>query len=159
MPLIEVLRYKDARGDTIIIKFDIDKLHTSAIPIVGQLTRSSTPQPQSQPRPTSYSSLFAPKNASTAAQGKPATPIRTEITGPIEITHEWSKDFTSKTHWTSILLSKEDAIERFKKDKKPSAGHVLWQGKIACEGMQREIQVQWVGFERCEIGCVVYPVG
>lgn len=74
------------------------------------------------------------------------------VESPISIFHEWRQDFHKTIQWSSMLLDTESAIERYKKDKKPSPGFLLHEEKNA-EG--RRVVYRFVPFKENRRGYVV----
>ncbi|KAL1592683.1 hypothetical protein SLS60_011099 [Paraconiothyrium brasiliense] len=116
----EVYRYVDKRGDTIILKFD----RTSSSP----------------PAPLSIPSLQVPNpfNTPTAAL------INDPTDGPLSVFHVWMHQTKSLTQWSSMLLDRVSAAERWQADKKPMMGLLLWQGEVK----GKHVVFRFVGYEK-----------
>ncbi|KAF2643774.1 hypothetical protein P280DRAFT_466506 [Massarina eburnea CBS 473.64] len=159
----EVHRYGDTRGDTVIIKFDPDLIPSSALATVAQPLTTNTsrrPTPLSQAVNATTTSSSKNEGAAAALSSRAmVVPTSTEIPGPISIFHEWRQDLSYKTNWSSLLLDKESAIERFAKDKKPAPGFLLWEGTVIIDGIERWVRARWMGFEKNELGCVIERAG
>ncbi|KAK7192548.1 hypothetical protein PSPO01_01256 [Paraphaeosphaeria sporulosa] len=50
--------------------------------------------------------------------------------GPLSVYHVWRHQTKTSTQWSSMLLDRISATERWKVDKKPMAGLLLWQGEV-----------------------------
>jgi hypothetical protein len=68
---------------------------------------------------------------------------------PISVFHEWRQDFHNRVQLSSTLLDKEDVIERYKRDKKPAVGTLMWEGK---DSQGKWVKCRFVPFERNERG-------
>ena len=71
---------------------------------------------------------------------------------PITVFHEWRQDFHNRLQLTSTLLDKESVIERYKKDKKPAVGTLLWEGM---DEQGKWVKCRFMPFERNERGFAV----
>jgi hypothetical protein len=65
---------------------------------------------------------------------------------------EWRQDFHNRVQLTSTLLDKESAIERYRRDKKPAVGTLLWEGK---DELGKYVKCRFVPFERNENGFAI----
>jgi DNA-binding helix-hairpin-helix protein with protein kinase domain len=59
------------------------------------------------------------------------------------------------SQWSSTLLDRQDAAERWAADKKPMVGLLLWQGEL--DG--KEVVVRFVGYEKRAEGFVIEHTG
>ncbi|CAI6332451.1 unnamed protein product [Periconia digitata] len=128
----EATRYKDSRGDTIVIKF-----YPSLIPSLAGLTRHKR-RLHFPPTP------LAPNDPTKSRLQS------TPIPGPIEIYHEWRQETAKAVTLYSNTLDVEGAIERFDKDKLPARGFILWDGIV----QGKRVRARWLGFRDSELGCV-----
>ena len=69
--------------------------------------------------------------------------------------HVWMHQTRVTVQWSSTLLDRQDAAERWTADKKPMVGLLLWQGQV--DG--REVIVRFVGYEKRAEGFVVEHPG
>ncbi len=70
----------------------------------------------------------------------------------LTVFHEWRQEQLNSYQLNSILLDTSDALERWRKDQRPEAGFVLWEGRT--EGGAR-VEVVFRSWEREERGYVV----
>ena len=123
----EVYRYTDKRGDSIIFKFD--RTHT-------------------------YLHILTPCKVHIS-DTQAAELINDPDDGPLATFHVWMHQTRSTTQWSSMLLDRVSAAERWRADKKPMAGLLLWQG----EADGKRVIVRFVGYERSARGFVVEALG
>jgi len=71
--------------------------------------------------------------------------IHDSTESPVSVFHEWVQNCIDKILLTSTLLKREDIIDRYKKDKKPVVGTLLWEGK---DGSGVWVKCRFVPFEQ-----------
>ncbi|KAF9739747.1 hypothetical protein PMIN06_006748 [Paraphaeosphaeria minitans] len=75
--------------------------------------------------------------------------------GPLSVYHVWRHETKTTTQWSSMLLDRISAAERWQADKKPITGLLLWQGEVN----GKQMVVRFVGFEKAEKGWMVESPG
>lgn len=135
----EVHRHVDARGDTIIYKFDASLLFTSSH------DRSNNDNTNDR--------ICKATNNNTSANGTSALTCAPHAhhDSPLTVYHEWRHILPKQIHLSSILLDGEDAKARWMKDRRPAVGLVLWEG---LDGDGRRARARFVGWEKSESGFV-----
>jgi len=71
--------------------------------------------------------------------------------GPLAVYHEWRYDTHDTIHLCSLLLDRKGALERYRKDRVPAVGKLLWEGMVG----EKNVIVRFGGWERGGRGVVI----